>query len=590
KFDHAFFDMPLREAQFTDPQQRLFLQTAWAALEDAGVDPDRFPGAISLYAGATSSGYTDAVRQAMPMDPASYMELHGTATHESMATKTSFKLGLTGESTLLYTACSTGLVAVHLACQSLQVGQSDVALAGATRLSVPQRTGYVYQEGMIFSPDGHCRAFDEKAQGTLAANGVGAVVLKRLEDAVRDGDAIYAVIRGSAINNDGRHKSGFTAPSVQGQAAVVTQALAKSGVSPESIGYVETHGTATPLGDPIEVAALTRAYGLGAEHQGTIALASLKTNIGHLDTVAGLAGLIKAALSLHHGEIPPSLHFERPNPQIDFAAGPFFVNTRLRSWPRGETPRFAAVSSFGIGGTNAHAILEEAPMRQSGSTTRSHQLVLLSARTPEALEAASRQLDAHAQAGGAEMSLADLAFTHAVGRKVFEFRRALVVKDAADLVKQLQKPASVAKGTNRAPRVAFVFSGQGAQQVGMGRELAEASPLFRAHLEACLALMEAPLRARVSDLLRPAEGTDVAASLADTRVALPALFSVQVSLARLWADLGVVPHAVLGHSFGEYAAACVAGVLSLEDGMRLAVARGELMHRMPPGAMLAVAL
>ncbi|RKH50973.1 non-ribosomal peptide synthetase/type I polyketide synthase, partial [Corallococcus llansteffanensis] len=592
KFDHAFFDMSLREAQFTDPQQRLFLQTAWAALEDAGVDPDRFPGAISLYAGATSSGYTEAVRQAMPLDAASYLELHGTATHESLATKASFKLGLTGESTLLYTACSTGLVAVHLACQSLQVGQSDVAIAGATRLSVPQRTGYVHQEGMIFSPDGHCRAFDEKAQGTLAANGVGAVVLKRLEDAVRDGDAIYAVIRGSAINNDGRHKSGFTAPSVQGQAAVVSQALAKAGVAPEAINYVETHGTATPLGDPIEVAALTRAYGLGAEARGTIALASLKTNIGHLDTVAGLAGLIKVALSLHHGEIPPSLHFERPNPQIDFDAGPFFVNTRLRQWPRGETPRFAAVSSFGIGGTNAHAILEEAPMRQSGSTTRSHQLILLSARTPEALEAASRQLDAHAQAGASDLSMADLAFTHAVGRKVFEFRRALVAKDAADLSRQLQKPAPAVKGTNRAPRVAFVFSGQGAQQVAMGRELAEASPLFRAHLDACLALLDAPLRARVSGLLRPAEGAEAeaTASLGDTRVALPALFSVQVSLARLWKDLGVTPHAVLGHSFGEYAAACIAGVLSLEDALRLAVTRGELMHRMPPGAMLAVAL
>ncbi|RKH92150.1 amino acid adenylation domain-containing protein, partial [Corallococcus praedator] len=478
KFDHAFFDMPLREAQFTDPQQRLFLQTAWAALEDAGVDPDRFPGAISLYAGAASSGYTEAVRQAMPMDAASFLELQGTATHESLATKTSFKLGLTGESTLVYTACSTGLVAVHLACKSLRGGESDVALAGATRLSVPQRTGYVHQEGLIFSPDGHCRAFDAKAKGTLAANGVGAVVLKRLEDAIRDGDDIYAVIRGSALNNDGRNKSGFTAPSVQGQAAVVTQALTNAGVSPESIGYVETHGTATSLGDPIEVAALTRAYGLGAEHQGTIALASLKTNIGHLDTVAGLAGLMKAALALHHGEIPPSLHFEQPNPQIDFAAGPFFVNTALRPWPRGERPRFAAVSSFGIGGTNAHAVLEEAPLRRSGPTTRSHQLVLLSARTPEALEAASRQLDAHA--GGDKISLADLAFTHAVGRKVFEFRRALVVKDAADLAKQLQKPAATTKGTNRAPRVAFVFSGQGAQQVGMGRELAEASPLFRA--------------------------------------------------------------------------------------------------------------
>ncbi|MGE6759645.1 amino acid adenylation domain-containing protein, partial [Corallococcus interemptor] len=344
-FDHAFFDMSLREAQFTDPQQRLFLQTAWAALEDAGINPDRYPGAISLYAGAAASGYAEAVRQAMPLDAASFFELNGTATHESLPTKASFKLGLTGESTLLYTACSTGLVAVHLACQSLRGGQSDVALAGATRLSVPQRTGYVAQEGLIFSPDGHCRAFDARAQGTLPGNGVGAVVLKRLEDAVRDGDDIYAVIRGSALNNDGRNKSGFTAPSVQGQAAVISQALANAGVAPEAVGYVEAHGTATPLGDPIEVAALTRAYGLGAEHRGRIALASLKTNVGHLDTAAGLAGLMKAALSLHHGEIPPSLHFERANPQIDFDAGPFFVNTTLRPWPRSETPRFAAVSS-----------------------------------------------------------------------------------------------------------------------------------------------------------------------------------------------------------------------------------------------------
>ncbi|NRD66602.1 LLM class flavin-dependent oxidoreductase, partial [Corallococcus exiguus] len=584
-FDHAFFDMSLREAQFTDPQQRLFLQTAWAALEDAGVNPERYPGAISLYAGAAASGYAEAVRQAMPLDAASFFELNGTATHESLPTKASFKLGLTGESTLLYTACSTGLVAVHLACQSLRTGQSDVALAGASRLSLPQRTGYVAQEGLIFSPDGHCRAFDARAQGTLPGNGVGTVVLKRLEDAVRDGDAIYAVIRGSALNNDGKNKSGFTAPSVQGQAAVVSQALANAGVAPEAVGYVEAHGTATPLGDPIEVAALTRAYGLGVEHRGRIALASLKTNVGHLDTAAGLAGLMKAALSLHHGEIPPSLHFEKPNPQIDFDAGPFFVNTTLRSWPRSETPRFAAVSSFGIGGTNAHAILEEAPMRQSGSTTRSHQLVVLSARSPEALEAAARRLEA---TGVGDSALADLAFTHAVGRKAFEYRRAVVVTGAEDLARQLQKPVTLAKSPGKAPRVAFVFSGQGSQRLAMGRELAEASPLFRAHLDACLALLDAPLRARVSAVLTPE--ADASADLADTRVALPALFSVQVALARMWRDLGVTPSAVMGHSFGEYAAACIAGALSVEDGMRLAVARGELMHRMPPGAMLAVAL
>ncbi|SDY30432.1 amino acid adenylation domain-containing protein/natural product biosynthesis luciferase-like monooxygenase domain-containing protein, partial [Myxococcus xanthus] len=591
-FDPGFFDLSLREAQWMDPQQRLFLQTAWSALEDAGIDPERTPEAISLYAGAIDSGYKDAVRATLPLDGAALFELYGTATHESLATKASFKLGLTGESVLIYTACSTGLVAVHLACQNLLAGRSGVALAGATRIAVPQRTGYVYQEGMILSPDGHCRSFDANAQGTVSGNGVACVVLKRLEDAQRDGDSIYAVIRATATNNDGRYKSGYTAPSVQGQAAVISQALARSGVRAQDIGYVETHGTATPLGDPIEVAALQRAYGLGVEHRGTIALASLKSNMGHLDTVAGLAGLMKVALSLHHGEVPPSLHFERPNPQIDFDASPFFVNTTLRPWPRTETPRRAAVSSFGIGGTNAHAVLEESPMAHSGSTTRSHQVVTLSARSAEALEAAARQLAGHAEAHAADLSLADVAFTHAVGRKAFEFRRTVVARDAADLTARLRKPytpVKVADADVNRRRVAFIFPGQGAQQAGMGRELYEAEPAFRAHADACLALLEPALRERVREVLFAGPGMD-AAAVADTRAALPALFTVEYSLARMWMDWGLRPYAVLGHSFGEYAAACLSGVLSLEDAMRLAVARGELMHRMPPGAMLAVAM
>ncbi|WP_244237973.1 non-ribosomal peptide synthase/polyketide synthase, partial [Corallococcus terminator] len=652
QFDPSFFDMSLREAQWTDPQQRLFLQCAWAALEDAGIDPSRFPGVISLFAGANESGYASEVQQHMPLDSAAYFELFGTATYQSLATKVSYKLGLTGESMLLYTACSTGLVAVHVACQNLLTGLSDVALAGATRLSVPQRTGYVHQEGMIYSPDGHCRAFDAKGQGTVSGSGVAAVVLKRLEDAVRDGDPIHAVIRATAVNNDGRNKSGFTAPSVQGQAAVITQALKRSGVTPRDIGYVETHGTATPLGDPIEVAALTRAYGLGPDHQGTIALASLKTNVGHLDTVAGIAGLIKVALSLREGEIPPSLHFENPNPRIDFDAGPFFVNTRLRPWPRGETPRRAAVSSFGVGGTNAHAVLEEAPVAAVGPTSRSHQLFVLSARSPEALGEAALKLASHVLANrapealeaaslklaqqvlsarspeslemvakqlalhvlsarspealealssrfsvrtpGAEMALADAAYTQAVGRRAFEYRRTVVARDAEDLAKQLRKSVTPVRVKDveaaRRKRVAFVFSGQGSQQWGMGRELSESLPSFRAHVDTCLALLDEPLRARVTALLRPGREAEDSSALADTRVALPALFTVQVALARLWQDWGIVPHAVLGHSFGEYAAACVAGVLSLPEALRLAVVRGELMHRLPPGAMLGVAL
>ncbi|MCE9674106.1 amino acid adenylation domain-containing protein, partial [Myxococcus stipitatus] len=596
QFDPAFFDMSPREAQWIDPQQRLFLQAAWTALEDAGVDPERHPGPISLYAGAIDSGYADVVRASVPLDGATLFELYGTATHTSLATKTSYKLGLTGESVLINTACSTGLVAVHLACQNLLAGESDVALAGATRLSVPQRTGYVYQEGMILSPDGHCRAFDAEAQGTVTANGVACVVLKRLEDALRDGDSVYAVIRASATNNDGRDKSGYTAPSVAGQTAVIRHALARSGVRPEDISYVEAHGTATPLGDPIEVTALQRAYGLGPEHRGTIALASLKSNVGHLDTVAGLAGLMKVALALHHGEVPASLHYQRPNPRIDFDATPFFVNTALRPWPRTGTPRRAAVSSFGIGGTNAHAILEESPMSSSGTSRRVHHLVILSARSPEALEAASQRLAAHVEARADTLSLADVAFTLATGRKAFEHRRAVVARDAADLSRQLRKPSTPVKVKDleaaRRRRVAFIFPGQGAQQLGMGRELYASEPVFRTHLDGCLALLEDTLRERVRRLLDAESGGEAggAALLADTRVALPALFSIEYSLARMWMDWGLRPHAVLGHSFGEYAAAAVAGVLSLEDGLRLAVARGELMHRMPPGAMLAVAL
>ncbi|MBJ6766162.1 amino acid adenylation domain-containing protein, partial [Myxococcaceae bacterium JPH2] len=593
RFDAAFFDLSLREAQWMDPQQRLFLQCAWTALEDAGIDPRRPPGPVSLYAGAMDSGYAEAVRGSAALDVASVFELYGTATHEALATKTSFKLGLTGESTMLYTACSTGLVAVHLASQNLRAGLSDVALAGATRIAVPQRTGYIYQEGMVSSPDGHCRPFDARAQGTVGGNGVACVVLKRVEDAVRDGDAIYAVIKSTATNNDGHVKSGYTAPSVQGQAAVITQALERAGVKPQDIQYVEAHGTATPLGDPIEVAALHRAYALGTEQRATIALASVKSNIGHLDTVAGLAGLIKAALSLHHGEIPASLHFEKPNPQIAFDAGPFFVNTALRPWPRSETPRRAAVSSFGIGGTNAHAILEESPMSRSGSTNRPHHVVVVSARIPEALDAASRNLAEHARANAETVSIADVAFTLATGRQGFEYRRAVVASDADSLVRQLVKPATprhVAEPeAARERRVAFVFPGQGAQQLGMGSELYAAEPDFRATVDACLGHLDASLAPQVRALLGLGEAS-ATPRLGDTRVALPALFIVEIALARLWMTWGIRPHAVVGHSFGEYAAACIAGVLPLEDALRLAVVRGELMQRLPEGAMLGVAM
>ncbi|MFP2933217.1 beta-ketoacyl synthase N-terminal-like domain-containing protein, partial [Pyxidicoccus sp. 3LG] len=597
-FDAGFFDVSPREAQWMDPQQRLFLQCAWNALEDAGYDPEHFRGLISLYAGAGTSGvHMLSLLGQSRKDPASLFEALGTTTGENVATKAAYKLQLSGESLNVYTACSTGLVAVHLACQSLRSLQSDLALAGAVKVSLPQRSGYLFQEGMILSPDGHCRAFDARARGTVPGSGLGVVALKRLADAVRDGDHVYAVIKGSALNNDAAAKVSYTAPSVQGQREVITRALAVAGVDASSIGYVEAHGTGTPLGDPIEIAALTRAYRAHTDRAGYCAIGSVKTNIGHLDTAAGIAGLIKAALALHHGELPPSLHFERPNPEIDFEKSPFFVNTALRQWERGESPRRAGVSSFGIGGTNAHVVLEEAPPQAKGQgSRRTRQLVTLSARSASSLEAMTGALAAYAEAHP-EVELADLAFTRGVGRKAFELRRTVIASDLAGLVRELRKPGTPsevkAPDAARALRVAFLFPGQGAQSVRMARELHGSEPVFQRELDACLALLP---RAGLSEDLRPVlfpePGTEslAEAKLTEPRFALPALLAVEYALARLWMSFGFKPSALLGHSFGEYAAACLSGVLSLEDALRLAVVRGELMSRLPPGGMLAVGL
>ncbi|NMO19497.1 amino acid adenylation domain-containing protein [Pyxidicoccus fallax] len=593
-FDAGFFDVPPREAKWMDPQQRVFLECAYAALEDAAYDPERYTGKISLYAGAGPSLHTLSLLGQGKLDPASLFELLGT-TGENLATKASFKLRLRGESMAVYTACSTGLVAVHMACQSLLLRQSDMALAGAVRLSLPQRTGYLFQDGMILSPDGHCRAFDAKAAGTVPGNGVAAVVLKPLEDALRDGDHVYAVIRGSALNNDGGLKVGYTAPSVEGQADVIGEALAYAGLEAGDIGYVEAHGTGTALGDPIEVAALTRAYRKQTDRKGYCGLGSLKTNIGHLDTAAGLAGLMKAALALHHEELPPSLNFEKPNPAIDFANSPFFVVSERRAWPRGDVPRRAGVSSFGIGGTNAHAVLEEAPLPPPAApSARPSQVVTLSARTAGALDATARRLADWLETAPADVALADVAFTRNVGRRAFEHRRAVVAKDRAELLARLRASGKtqvledVAAVKER--RVAFLLPGQGAQSVGMGRELYGAEPAYREALDACLTGLGPQLETAVRGLLLPAPGTEAAAreTLADPRFALPALFSVEYALARMWEAYGVKPYALLGHSFGEYTAACLAGVMPLEDALALVTARGRLMARMPPGSMTAV--
>lgn len=593
-FDAGFFGVPPREAQWMDPQQRVFLECAWSALEDAAYDPARYAGKISLYAGAGASLHTLGMLGQGHLDPASLYEVMGTS-GENLATKASFKLRLRGESLAVYTACSTGLVAVHMACQSLLLRQSDIALAGAVRVSLPQRAGYLFQEGMILSPDGHCRAFDARAAGTVPGNGVAAVVLKPLQDALRAGDHVYAVIRGSALNNDGGSKVGYTAPSVEGQADVIGEALAYAGLSAEDIGYVEAHGTGTALGDPIEVAALTRAFRRDTDRAGYCRLGSVKPNIGHLDTAAGLAGLIKAALVLSEEELPPTLHFTTPNPAIDFASSPFTVVSERTPWPRGEVPRRVGVSSFGIGGTNAHAVLEEAPRREKASTsTRPSQLVTLSARSAQALSTSVRELADWVEATPAELSLADLAFTRNVGRGAFEHRLALVVKDREELLSRLRAPGTMRVVEDlaeaRERRVAFLFPGQGAQSLGMGRELYAAEPVFREALDACLGQLGSSLEKGLRRVLFAEASEEVAAreALSDPSHALPALFCVEYALARLWESWGIKPHAMLGHSFGEYTAACLAGVLPLEDALTLVVVRGRLMAKLPPGAMTAV--
>jgi amino acid adenylation domain-containing protein len=589
-FDAPFFDVPPREAEMMDPQHRLFLECAFHALENAGYDSARYPGAIGVYAGVSANMYVLrnvlANPEALLAGGENQAMLGGDK--DFLATRLSYKLNLRGPSFTVQTACSTSLVATHLACRALLGRECDMALAGGVSAIVPQVTGYLYQEGGINSPDGHCRAFDAKAQGTVGGSGVGVVVLKRLSDALAAGDTIHAVIRGTAINNDGSQKVGYTAPGIDGQAGAIAAAQALAGVSPDEIGYVEAHGTGTPLGDPIEIAALTRVFRAGTQRQGYCAIGSIKTNLGHLDAAAGVAGLIKTTLVLERGEIPPSLHYREPNPRIDFASSPFFVNAELRPWVGEGGTRVAAVSSFGIGGTNAHAVLEEAPAPAPSGASRPLQLLVLSARSAGALETVTDDLAAHLRQHP-ETPLADAAFTLQVGRRVLSHRRVLVARDAADAAAALsgRDPERLLSrvptaDTGRRP-VAFLFPGQGTQYAGMGRELYEREPVYRAAIDECAGIL-APHLDGVDLLALPAS------RIQETALAQPALFAVEYALARLWMAWGLQPEAMLGHSLGEYVAACLAGVFSLEDGLALVAARGRLMQSLPAGAMLAVPL
>lgn len=637
-FDAAFFGYSPAEAASMDPQHRILLELAHTALEDAGCDATRYRGRIGVFAGSAMNTYF-ADRGLHARLAEAYIPTLIVNDKDFLATRISYKLGLRGPSLTVQTACSTSLVAVHLARQSLLSKESDMALAATVSVRVPHRAGYFHDGAGVVSADGHVRAFDAAANGTVFGSGAGVVVLKRLEDALADGDHVYAVIKGSAVNNDGAGKAGYTAPSVDGQAEVIVEALANAGLDAADLSYVEAHGSGTPVGDPIEVLALTKAFRTFTGRNGFCALGSAKTNVGHLDAAAGMAGLIKTALALHHRKIPPSLHFNTPNPEIDFPSTPFFVNTRLGEWPATSGKRRAGVMSTGMGGTNAHLILEEAPAPESASPAVGPHLLVVSAKTPSALDALSRNLAEFftANAGpveaidgkpgkpdrdeqGCPPTLGDVAHTLQSGRRALSERRFAVCRDDREAAAAfgMGNTKGVVSGHaasgGRRP-VYFLLPGVGDHYVGMGHGLYERYEVFRNEVDRCAGILRAHLDLDIRDVLYPRDrpqksaaksrgidlkkmldraehesGDPAAERLDQTRYCQPSLFTVEYALARQWMDWGLTPERLVGHSMGEYVAACLAGVFSLEDALRLIAVRARLVSGLPRGTMLAIAL
>lgn len=601
-FDPSFWGISPKDAAIMDPQHRHFLECAYEALEDAGHDSQRFDGTIGVFGGCGANSYLmfNLLTNPELVDSVGMFLLRHTSNDKDfLTTFTSYKMDLEGPSVGIQTACSTSLVAIHVAAQQLINGECDMALAGGSSIEVPHVTGYRYQQGEILSPDGHCRPFDAASNGTVFGSGAGMVVLRRLSDALEDGDTIRAVLRGSAVNNDGARKAGFLAPSVDGQAHAAAEAMAVAEVDAESLSYVETHGTGTPVGDPIEVAGLSQAFRESTEATGFCAIGSCKSNIGHTDTAAGVAGFLKVVESLRHEELAPSLFFQNPNPLIEFEASPFFVQSKLRAWPRGEKPRRAGVNSLGVGGTNAHVILEEAPLQVSGPRARTPEVLPLSAKTTTALDAMCARL-ADRLEQDPELNLADVAHTLQQGRRMFAQRRVFVVQDRADAIQALRacKPPQMRQGSscdgsaNR--ELAFLLPGGGAQYVEMARDLYTEEASFRATMDKGFHVLQSEFGLDLKTLLFANAGTEAGASAAKElqkpSLQLPAIYLVEVALAKLWMSWGVRPQVLLGHSLGENSAACIAGVFSFEDGLGLVVLRGKLFESLPPGGMLSVGM
>ena len=589
QFDPAFFHMTKRDAELTDPQQRVFMEIAWEALESAAYDPAKYTGRIGVFAGSSPNSYLlrnvladrDAVlRYTSDYQTGSYSTLLG-AGADFLATRIAYKLDLRGPAITVSTACSTSLVAIAQGCAVLRAGQADMVLAGGVSITLPQHRGYLHEPGSLASADGHVRPFDAQASGTVFGSGAGVVLLKRLADAIADGDHIHAVIAGIATNNDGAGKVGFTAPSVGGQIACIADAQAQAAFPPATIGYVEAHGTATPLGDPIEFAALRETFGA----DGACVLGSVKGNVGHLDAAAGVTGLIKAALTIEHATIPGTLHFRTPNPAMALAGSPFTITARTQPWS-GPTPRRAAVSAFGVGGTNAHAVLDQAPHASVTPDTRPNQILVLSARSAAALAEARLRLANHLAANPAQ-SLPDIAHTLQTGRRRFAHRLALACTSHADAIAALQDGRAATGSRPGDGGVAFLFPGQGAQYAGMGRALFEDEPVFRAAVDRCADILQPLLGLDLRDILYGDAAQD---ALVGTGLAQPALFTIGYATATLWMSWGLSPAAMLGHSVGEFVAACLAGVFTLHDALTLIAERGRLMASMPGGVMLAIRL
>jgi len=597
KFDAAFFKINPREAAIMDPQQRIFLEIAWQAIEDAGYDPESYDGLIGVFGG---TGFNSYYFKNILSNP-NILETHGE--HQTsiangpdyLATRVSYKLNLKGPSLSIYTGCSLSLISVCLGFDSLMSYQCDMALCGGSFIKSPLNSGYFYQQGGMESADGHCRPFDAKANGTVFSDGAGIVVLKRLSDAINDGDHIYAVIRGTAINNDGSNKMSFTAPSVDAQAQVIEMAQASADIDPETITYIETHGTGTPVGDPIEFEALTQAFRVQTQKKNFCALGSIKSNIGHLDAAAGVAGLIKTALMLQNKMIPPTLHFQQPNPKIDLSNSPFYINNKLINWGKNSLPRRAGVTSLGVGGTNAHVILEEAPEIKLSSQSRSKKLILLSAKTKSALEKISQNLVKYLQQNP-EINLADIAYTLQMGRKRFEHRRMFVCNDVDEAINVLeeidhQKVITV-HDTIPSRDVVFMFSGQGSQYANMGRGLYESEQEFREQVDICSEILETHLSFDIRNIIFPNDISIEEANqkIKQTYITQPVLFVIEYALAKLWMSWGIIPSAFVGHSIGEYVAACLSGVFSVQDALSIVAIRGHLMQSRPPGSMIAIPL